>query len=138
MTWVSGMREELAGAGGLLTLHVFRRADLPALLEQARAGDHKAFQLAGALENTLMGIDTAPRRRPALCGSCPRPVRGDNLSIVIVCPESADASHGLGLAICKRCATEPDAILANAVVALRRIWPDARPVTIAGYGPGHA
>lgn len=69
------------------------------------------------------GIAAAPRRRPMLCASCPRALRGSAYSFVVALPARDDPTQ-------LRCAVEPDAITAKAVTALRKLWPDLRPIAI--------
>ena len=138
MSWAAEMKAVQSEAGGLMSLHVIRPEDTHALLLRIIQGDPEAEQISGALWDTLKRIKGAPRHTPMLCASCPRPVRRDNFAVVLATPEVANPERCLGLAICSRCATTPDAIRDKAVQALRRIWPDARPVTIHPTQAGRA
>lgn len=137
MTWEAGIRSVHAEAAGLMSLHAFRQLDAVPLLARAMCGEVEAMRLSLALCEALGQIHNAPRRRPMLCGSCPRPLRQGNFAVVIAAPERTDPTNCVTLGICKKCAVEIDDIKAKAVLAFRKIWPDARPITIDHPG-GHA
>ena len=71
-----------------------------------------------------------------LCGCCPRPFPKNDFSIVIAMPEVGSPTRGLSVGICKRCATEPEQIRDKAMVALRKIFPDAKPVYLGATHEG--
>lgn len=125
-----GIRQVHVEAGGLLTLQVVQRADMPALIMDALAGSDKAVQLLRLTRDTLASIQVAPRRKPMLCGACPRGLHGGAFSVIIARPACDDPSAGLALAICNKCGPDYAAIQVAARVALARIWPDLRPVAI--------
>jgi len=125
-------------AGGLLTLQVIQQHDMPALILDALAGSDEAVQLLRLAKETLAGIQGAPRRRPMLCGACPRTLRGGRFALVLAKPARDDATQGIALAICSRCGLSHGAIQAAAAVALRRIWPDLRLVIITHTTGGNA
>ena len=69
----------------------------------------------------------------------PGPLRPDmGFAVVVAIPGCDDPSAGLALAICTRCGSDRASITAKAAVALRRIWPDLRPITITNPAGGHA
>jgi len=125
-------------AGGMLTLQVIRRADMPTLMLDALAGSDEAVQLLRLVRETVAGIRAAPRWRPMLCGCCPQALRGGRYALVLAKPARDDATQGIALAICSRCGPTYGAIQAAAAVALRRIWPDLRPITITHPKGGQA
>jgi len=125
-------------AGGLLTLQVIQQHDMPALMLDAVAGSDEAVQLLRLAKETLAGIEAAPRRRPMLCGACPRALRDGRFAIIVAKPACDDPTQGIALAICPRCGPTYGAIQAAAAVALRRIWPDLRAITITHSKAGRA
>ena len=125
-------------AAGLLTLLVVRRADLPGLMLDALGGSDKAVQLLQQALDTATAIEAAPRRQPMLCARCPRALRGRQYAVVIARPACDDPSTGLALAVCPKCGPDLATIQAAAHVALRRIWPGLREVTITHPEGGQA
>lgn len=125
-----GIQRFHAEAGGLLELQVIQRADLPALILEALAGSAEAAQILRLTNQALHNIQAAPRKKPALCGCCPRALRHGQYAVIIARPACDDPSQGLALAICTKCGPDHDAIQVAARVALARIWPNLRPVTI--------
>lgn len=114
--------------GGMLELEVIRPSESAALLLYARAGSERARQ-------TLTPVMSR------LCGSCPRAVRRDTrFSIVVAWPSCDDPTQALALAICKRCASDHNAIQAKAkaTTALRRLWPNLTPVRLTHPDGGRA
>jgi hypothetical protein len=129
-----GIQQVNDEAGGMLTLQVIERADMPAMIADALGGSAEAAQLLRLTNQVLANIQGAPRRRPMLCGSCPRVLQGSRYAIIIARPACDDPTQGLSMAICPRCGPTHGAIQAAAAVALRRIWPNLRPVTITHPG----
>ena len=125
-------------AGGLLTLQVIQRADLPALMLDGLMGDAEAVEALRLVNNVVGGIQAAPRRKPMLCGACPRGLHGKAYSIIIARPACDDPSAGLALAICNRCGPDFAGIQVAARVALARIWPNLRPVAVTHPQGGRA
>ncbi len=123
-------------AGGLLTLQVIQRQDMPAIIADAICGSAEAAQLMRLTNQVLANIQGAPRQKPMLCGCCPRALRGGRYAIIIARPACDDPTQGLSLAICRKCGPDFDAIQAKAAVALARIWPNLRRVTITHPGGG--
>ncbi len=125
-------------AGGMLTLQVIQRQDMPAIIADAICGSAEAAQLMRLTNQVLANIQGAPRRKPMLCGCCPRALRGGRYAIIIAQPACDDPTQGLSMAICPKCGPTYGAIQAAAAVALRRIWPNLRPVTIRHSKGGRA
>lgn len=117
-------------AGGVLSLQVIQRGDMPALISDALAGSGEAMELLRLVRETMDGIQAAPRRKPMLCGCCPKALRNGRFSVVLAKPDRADASQGIAMMICAKCGPSYGAIQAAALVALRRIWPNCRPIAI--------
>jgi len=125
-------------ASGLLTLQVIQRADMPALVLDALAGSNEAVQLLRLTRDTLANIQAAPRRKPMLCGTCPRALRDGQFSVIIARPACDDPTQGLALAICTKCGPDYATVTAKATIALSRIWPDVRPVEVTHPEGGQA
>ncbi len=125
-------------AGGLLTVQVIQQDDMPAMIADALGGSAEAVQLLRLTNQVLANIQGASRRKPMLCGCCPRALRGGRYAIIIARPACDDPTEGLSLAICRKCGPTYGAIQATAAVALRRIWPDLRPIMVTHPGGGRA
>ena len=136
MTWADSVRTMATESGGLLSLRVFRQDDMPDLVAHARAGNAEAFMLAEALCGALQAISNAPRKAPMICGCCPRSFPKHPFSIVLALPEVDTPMTGLSVGICKCCATEPEDIRDKAVIALRKLFPDLRPVDLGHVHQG--
>lgn len=136
--WAEGVQRIHAASGGVVAINVIWHGDLPGLVARAMAGDRNAIRLAAVTASTVGQIDRAPRRRPALCATCPRPVRRFKFTVAVVLPERDDASEGMGLAICQHCATTPAAVMVKAVSALSRIWPESRTIDVTHGAGGQA
>jgi len=133
--WAEAIREVHREAAGVLGVHFVRSEDAPALLVDSMLGDAHAIQLMRAVVGCLHAIRTAPKRTPTLCLACPRPIRKpDGAVFCVAIPDRPDASQGVGSALCLRCAAAPDRN-DRAYAALRRIWPDLRPIEVTP-GPG--
>ncbi len=125
-------------AGGMLTVQVIQQNDMPAMIAGAFGGSAEAMQLLRLTNQVLANIQGAPRRKPMLCGSCPRALHGGQYAVIIARPACDDPTQGLSLAICRKCGPDFDAIQVKAAVALARIWPNARPVTVTHPAGGRA
>ncbi len=137
--WVAGMEAVQQQAGGAIEIEVIRLVDAVDVLGAALAGDLDAMRRMRALVDTAKRIEAMSRtKRPMLCGSCPRPLWGSGFSFVIARPACDDPVNAIALAICRKCATTRHGIQQKAVIALRRIWPDLRPITITSPDGGRA
>jgi hypothetical protein len=125
-------------AGGMLTVQVIQQHDMPAMIAGALGGSAEAMQLLRLTNQVLANIQGAPRRKPMLCGCCPRALRGGRYAVIIARPACDDPAQGLSLAICRKCGPDFDAIQVKATVALARIWPNVRPVTVTHPEGGRA
>lgn len=129
-TWEEGIRRFSEESAGAFFVHVVERGDLPGLLADALAGDADAERLAGLVQGTLERIAAAPRHKPMLCACCPCAVKGGPFAVVVAMPARDDATRGVALAVCGSCASGRDAVQAAALAALRKLWPDLRPIDI--------
>lgn len=121
----------------MLGLDIVRGNDALDLITSAAAGDTHALVVLRAVSDTIAKIQSAPRRRPMLCACCPRSLLKHDFAVAIASPEREDRQQGLALAVCTTCATSIPDITAKVAVALRKIWPDLRQVTINSEA-GHA
>ena len=133
-----GIQQFQAEAGGLLTVQVIQHRDIAPLILEMLSGSADASQVLRMVNDAARHIQAAPRSKPALCGSCPRKVLGTPFSIILVRPACDDPSQALALAICPKCGPSFDAIQAKATVALERIWPNVRSVTVTHPTGGSA
>ena len=136
--WRDGMQAVHDEAAGVLSVEVVQMPDLPRIRGAALAGNADAQRVLQVVRHALQGIVEAPRRKPMLCGHCPRPLAGGRFSIVAAFPSRDDASRGLALAICDGCGGTRDQVMEKAVLALRRIWPDGRQVAVTDPQGGRA
>ena len=126
-------------AAGALEVVVVMQSEVSEVIAAALGGDPKVMQVAQMTMQTLHQIRTAPQRRPLLCACCPQPLRpGGRFSFAMALPACDAPMQALGLAICGRCATEPQAVQAKAVEALRQIWPDLRTANVTHPEGGRA
>jgi hypothetical protein len=131
MSWESDMRAVHAEACGAMHLDLVQPGDFSRLVAASLMGSDAATFLIGAVEQALHGIKKAPRRSPMLCGNCPRPIRrGGEFWVAIASPARDDAQNCITLAICAQCATEREDARKLAMKSLRRIFPDAREITV--------
>ena len=139
-TWTEGVQRVSNEAAGVIQLDIIKHADLAELLAHAILGDPEAVRLANMASDTLRRIAAAPRRKPMLCASCPTPLRlkGHRFSVVVAIPGRDQPANALALAICHGCATGRDAVQDKAVEALKRLWPDLRPITVTHPAGGRA
>lgn len=131
--WADGVARVSAEAAGLVEVQVVMRKDMPELLGCALAGDPEALRLGHLVCDTLDRIERAPKRRPMLCGCCPRTLRRGRYSLAFAVPRRDAPQEALSLAICEGCATDHAGVMDKVHAALRRIWPDLRPLP----GPIH-
>lgn len=123
----AGVEKLAAESGGLLTMDAVRTCDLPHLLTDALFGDAEAQALVKPVMHVMSKVASAPKRRPMLCASCPRPLReGDKFAAVVVRGAVDDPTRAITMAVCRRCGPTLGAIKAAAAVGLRGVFPEAR------------
>lgn len=125
-------------AGGAIELVIVRPIDAPDVLARAVAGDPEAVKVFGALTNAARAVEDAPKKKPVLCATCPRPLRGTGYTFGIVLPMRDDPQSGVAFGICVKCGTSLEALQVKATKALHKIWPDLVPVEITHPGGGRA
>jgi hypothetical protein len=124
-------------AGGLLRIYFFDAREGARLLVGAAAGDQWSRGMMSAINDCGHHIETAPASAPALCLTCPRPLRElPGLVFCVTVPEVTRPHHALGSAVCRRCAALPH-LEKRAMAALRAVWPDLREISVMP-GPGTA
>jgi hypothetical protein len=119
-----------AESNGLFRIYLFGAPDGARLLVGAAAGDPWSLGMLAAINDCGHHITKAPRHEPALCLTCPAPLRRlPGLTFCVAVPEVARPQHALGSAVCSQCAALPD--LGNrTMIALRQIWPDLREISV--------
>ncbi len=122
-----------AESAGVLQICVIRQADVPDLMVAVH-GDIDAMRSCRAILGAQDQIAAAPKHKSMRCASCPRPLRKAKFSFVVVLPDCAEPTDGLGLAVCTKCATETMAIEIKAAEAFKNIWQNARPFFITHPG----
>jgi len=125
-------------SGGTFELIIIRPGDLRRLCVDAALGSEDAARLATMALRAVENVVSAPRKKPALCGCCPRAVRKRNrYAIGLALPWTDGPAHGIAFVLCEKCAADSD-LLARGIAAMKRIWPDARPVTLTHPAGGQA
>ena len=132
------MRAVQTESGGVMRMHLVELADLDAIHAAALVDDRNSRRLLRLVSQSLFQIADAPRRKPALCLCCPQPIRQtkDAAVFCFVLPDVTSPEHGIGAAVCAKCARHAD-LLGRATTAFRRLWPDLRTVDISAQC-GHA
>lgn len=128
-SWVTGVREVHAAAGGALDLYYVTPADLPRLIFGATVGDLEATALTRATLDTVRHINDAPTSKAALCGCCDNEIKGTAFIVIVASPmgKPLAGSRAVCSALCVTCQTD---VRQNALRSIRRIWPEARHVTV--------
>jgi hypothetical protein len=117
-------------AAGMLALNIVRPGDALNLVVASLEGDPEATRLLRAVRDTVARVESAPKRKPMLCGCCPRALRGSGFVICVAIPDRDSPTNGLAFALCEHCSRDDTALVGKASSALRTIWPDLRPVTV--------
>jgi hypothetical protein len=125
-------------AGGVLALNIIRPGDALNLVAASLEGGSEASRLLRAVCDTVARIESAPRRKPMLCGNCPRPLRGSGFVICVAVPDRDSPTNGLAFALCEYCSRDDAALVEKASSALRTVWPDLRAVEITHPKGGRA
>ncbi len=124
-------------AAGIIRLHLIPPSLGRRIFEAAAHGDGHAFALACGLAKSLGRIRTAPSDQRMLCMCCPTELCTDHaLTLILATGHVDQPSIGMGAALCTRCGSRPDRH-ERVTDALRKVWPDLRPVTIHTEA-GHA
>jgi hypothetical protein len=124
-------------ADGIYRLHIVPPSTGRQIFEHAASGDAYSFGLALGLVQSLDRIRTAPPGSGAVCLVCPAILCADDPITFILTVANIDMpSTALGAALCPRCGALPN-LHARVATALRRVWPDLRPISISN-AVGHA
>jgi len=134
----AGIEKLQANSGGVVDVQIITQQNVPGLIQRAMAGDWDAACTLEAVDHALGKIQNAPKRKPMLCGCCPQPLRAGKYAIVVAKGADDMAGQALTLAICDRCGHVHGAAQAAASTALRRIWPNSRPITVTHADGGRA
>ncbi len=137
--WRKGIQDVSREAAGAVGVVILMQSELPALLANALLGDPESIRLLQLTAQLLTRIEAAPKREGMLCACCPRPIKrrgGFNIGLAI--PARDDAQSALAIAICTRCASGPDDVLARSIASFRKVWPDLRAATITHPAGGRA
>ena len=125
-------------AAGLMNLDIVLRDDMVAMVSAAALGNLEAVKMHQRVNGALLGMLKASADAPKLCATCPETLGGGRFSLALATPACDDPTNTLALAICHTCATTRDDVRTKATEALRRIWPDARRVTVTHPAGGRA
>ncbi len=126
-------------AGGVLDVYLVSGAEAADLMTASFLGVGHATRLLGAVSTSIAHVlRSTGKRNPTLCVCCPRCVRRlDGIRIGIVAAATDDAADVISFVVCARCSSAPD-LTKNIMHALRRIWPDLRPISITHPTGGRA
>jgi hypothetical protein len=126
-------------AAGALSIRIVFQEDLRQLIADVVIGKPEAVRLLPLVRQAMRQIRKAPRRAPALCGCCPRPIR-TRFTLAVVLPERDDPTRGIAIGLCKKCTDGRDLMQTHekAAQALRTIWPNGRLATITHRTGGRA
>ena len=83
-------------------------------------------------------VGNAPPREAVLCACCTRHLARVPFSLAVAMPARDDGTRGIAMGICQRCAAGPAETTAKAMQALRKIFPEARPMQTPCHVAGHA
>ena len=118
-------------AGGLIRISIVHPEDAPALIVAAMDGDQFSHAILNAVSETARQIAAAPRGSEVLCLVCPAAIRTlPGVAFVVVLPQVSGPHHGLGSAVCPKCAARPD-LNGHVTATLRKVWPGLREIQIA-------
>lgn len=128
-----------AESGGLLDLFLIPPEEGPGLVAAAALGSATATRVLRAIVDTASRIRQSARKtEPVLCMTCPRCVRRlDGVTFGLASPAANNATGAIGFVVCHRCSGKSD-LNVDVQTALRRIWPDLRPITVTHGEGGHA
>lgn len=130
LQWRDAVQRVRDEAVGLFRVQCIGPEDVAGLVLDCLAGNAEAAALMRGVVDTVARIESAPRRKPMLCGCCPRPLVGSGFTVCLALPERDDPTSALGFALCNRCGADPAARNENALMALCSIWPSGRSVTV--------
>lgn len=127
--WAADLEAVRRQAGVILEIRYFRAGDLVDVMVAAALGSPEAAAILQAIERTLKHVSDLPPGLPALCGCCDVEVLGTPFLIVLASPEGqlVGKSVGLTATLCTACQSD---IPRNALTAFKRVWPEARIVTV--------
>jgi hypothetical protein len=135
----AGLALVQAEGGGLLDLFLIPPEEGPSLIAAAALGSVTATRVLRAITDTASRIRQSARKtEPTLCLCCPRAVRRLNgVTFGLASPAADRATGAIGFVVCQQCSGKPD-LNAGVQTALRRIWPDLRPIAVTHREGGHA
>ena len=127
--WAADLEAVRRQAGVILEIRYFRAGDLVDVMVAAALGSPEAAAILQAIRRTINHVTDAPPRLPALCGCCDVEVLGTPFLIVLASPEGQPVGKSVGLTatLCMACQSD---IPRNALTAFKRVWPEARIVTV--------
>jgi hypothetical protein len=108
------------------------------LIAASLGGDQEATQLMATVTRVLARIGSMPKRTPALCGCCPRPLRRTGYIVCLAVPERTDPENCVGFGICARCSSDKTKLDEKAVGALSKLFPAVRSIPLPVGAGGHA
>jgi hypothetical protein len=119
-----------AAAGGYVSLFVIDVETGSQLLIRASRGDEEAGDLMAGVFSTVESMVSTP----SVCGACRLPIQriSDETTICLM-RATLGGQHALGFGLCDNC-SKSDQVMSRAMEAMRAIWPDLIPISIAAGG----
>jgi hypothetical protein len=136
--WAAGIRQVHEESCGLLSLRFVSADHALDLIAASLGGDQEATQLMATVTRVLARIGSMPKRTPALCGCCPRPLRRTGYIVCLAVPERTDPENCVGFGICARCSSDKTKLDEKAVGALSKLFPAVRSIPLPVGAGGHA
>jgi hypothetical protein len=137
--WAAGIGEVAQESGGMMDIRIVRRSDTPGLAIAALEGSREARRLVTAVTTLTNRVRSSGiGADAALCGCCDRHLARVPYAVVVAMLYRDDPSTSIVLGICAHCGPDLASIQKKAVVAFRRIFPDARDVVMQGHEGGRA
>jgi hypothetical protein len=126
-------------SGGVLDVYIVDNARGADLSIASLLGDDKAAAILQAVVQTMDLIRRAPRGKPILCVSCPKPITRISPSTVfgVAMASISNPSASIGFCFCAGCGSDSNTLMTKATSAFSRLWPKSRAIQVTHDG-GHA
>ncbi len=138
-TWCRDVENISKEAAGAVEIVVVMEREFPDLVANTLKGDPDSTKLMHLVAQIISRIESASKREPMLCLSCPQPIRqGVEFGLAFAIPSRDDPKGAISMAICGKCGADPAGVMAKAVDGLRKLWPSLRTANITHPEGGRA